>query len=149
MAARNILKSDIFVGRVVKLNVNDTLELTDLKEANFIVTEEVKMHNTEIEDSTEINEIYARKCVLEGVIPEIEFTDESIGIDGLSCTTADDTIAITTSTGGANGNGKVITLTLNAGDIISAFMDGNKVKIKAEVTEVGDVLPYAVSDVAA
>lgn len=143
MAARNLTKSDIFVGRVQELHIQDevpadVLNIKELKDATFTVSEEIKTLNTELEDGSEINEIAGRKCTVEGVIPEIEFTGEAIDIDGLSLTTAGCTLALVTSA-------KTITVTVAAGDIIYAAMDGNKVKISASITKSGDTLPYAIS----
>ena len=143
MAARNLDKSDIFVGRVQEMQITsdgstNVLNLKELKDATFSVTEEIKILNTELEDGSELNEIAGRKVVVEGTIPEIEFTDESIDIDGLTQTDASATLVLTTSA-------KTITITLAEGDIISGAMDGNKVKISASVTKSGDNLPYAVT----
>ena len=145
MALRNLSTAKVFVGRLMQVVIKDSsdsakLELQNLKPDSVTVADELKEAVHEMENGGEIVTAYGFKTTLEMVFSEID-ADDLTAID-----LAEDQgeITVKTTTGGANGNGQLFTLT--DCDQIRAYTDNFKTKIVAKKSTTSTTRPWTIAD---
>ncbi|RME22451.1 MAG: hypothetical protein D6800_11020 [Candidatus Zixiibacteriota bacterium] len=145
MAAVDIKKADVFQGRLVELTINsstpsEVFARKNIREGIVKVSEEIEEAVYETESvGVDVDEgIRSRKVLVELEISEISTTD----IDNINTSGAE--IIVKTSTGGANGTGK--TLTVSSCDAIFAHLNDLKTKIVARKKTTGATLGFSIAD---
>jgi len=149
MAARSIAKTKVFYGPL-NINITDGDDVAPVDKLNLDLSTHVKavlniikkVETMELVNKKKIEFVKATKLEFSLPINEIDDTDISNIDDGVD-------LILTTSKGGANGTGML--LTIADAQQIWADIEGNKTVIKASKTIEGDTLAslFTLSDNAA